>query len=168
MAICRSLITAAVGLALVASPGLARDVRCPASGEPAVSMSVPDDWTVTAVENGRALSIVNPDHRIGFTVRVAVDAGTTETVAQSMLKGTRGTLSGKQKTSLSGYAGETYSWSYMNAHAIKLNVTTILVKVGDRIAACSKMEVDNNPADERDLAQTVMQSVKIVPPGPGQ
>jgi hypothetical protein len=91
---------------------------------------------------------------------------TTETVAQSILKGTHGTLSGKQKTSLSGYAGETYSWSFMNAQAIKLNVTTMLVKVGDRIASCSKMEVENNPADYHELAETVMQSIKIVPPGP--
>jgi hypothetical protein len=163
------LIAAALGLALLASPSLARDMRHPASGEPAISVSFPDNWTANTVDNGSTLSVVDPDHRIGFSLTVAPAHGDTiDDIARHLLQGTNGTLNGKQKVLLSGYAGETYTWSYMNAHRIKLNVTTTMVMVGDKVASCSKMEVDTNAPAYREVAETVMQSIKIVPPVAGK
>jgi len=166
MTIGKTFIPAVLALAVLASPGVARDMRQPASGEPAIGVSFPDDWTASTVAEGTTLSGINPDRRIGFSLTVAPSRGQSiEEILQSMVKGTHGTLEAKQKASLSGHAGETYSWTYSNAHGIKLHVTTTMVKMGDTVVSCSKMEVDGNPADHREQAEAVMQSLKIIPPG---
>jgi len=165
LTISQSLIAAALAVALLTSSGQARDMRQPESGEPAIGVSFPDDWTASTVAEGTTLSVLNPDHRIGFSLTVAPSRGQSiEDILQSMVKGTHGTLEAKQKASLSGHAGETYSWTYSNAHGIKLHVTTTMVKTGDTVVSCSKMEVDGNPADHHELAETVMQSIRIIPP----
>jgi hypothetical protein len=168
MSILRVLMASALGLVFLAPPGLARDVRHPASGEPALSASLPDDWTATTVDDGSTISVMNPDHKIAFALTVATRADSLDDVARSMLEALNGTLDGKRKASLSGYAGETYTWSYINDGGGKIDVTTTLVKVGDKLTACSKMEVDGNPTAHRALAETVMQSIKIIPSGPGK
>jgi hypothetical protein len=168
MSLTRSLIAAALGVALFISPSLARDVRHPASGEPAIALSIPDDWEAAPVDDGSTFSILSADRRIAFALTVAAPrAESIEAIAQSMLRDMKGTLRGKQETSLSGYAGETYSWSYVTPHDVKLVVTTTLVKVGDNVATCSKMEVDGNSAAHRELAETVRQSARILPPAAG-
>jgi len=166
MTICKTFIPAVLALSALASPSQARDMRQPAAGGPAITVSFPDDWTASTVAEGTTLSVLNPDHRIGFSLTVAPSRGQSiEDIMQSMVKGTHGSLEAKQKASLSGHVGETYSWTYSNAHGIKLHVTTTMVKLGDTVASCSKMEVDGNPAEQRELAETVMQSIKIIPPG---
>jgi hypothetical protein len=168
MTIFASLGAAALGLALLATPGLARDMRHPAAGEPALTVSFPDDWTANTVADGSTLSIVNPDHRIGFSLTVTTSGGDSiDDILRSMVKGTKGTMIDKQNASLSGHAGETYIWTYTNAHDIKLRVTATIVKLGGQVASCSKIEIDNNSAAHRELAETVMQSIRIIPPGAG-
>ncbi|MBV8190264.1 MAG: hypothetical protein JOY64_07625 [Alphaproteobacteria bacterium] len=169
MSISGSLIAAALAVALFISPSLARDVRQPASGEPAIAMSVPDNWEAAPIDDGSTFSVLSPDHRIGFALTVAAPrAETIEAIARAMLSDMKGTLSGKQEASLSGHAGETYSWTYVNPHGVKLIVTTTLVKVGDKVASCSKLEVDGNSATQRELAESVRQSARILPPAAGK
>jgi hypothetical protein len=165
--ILRPVLLAAIGLAF-ASASLARDMRHPATGEPAFTFTFPDDWAAQTIENGTMLSIVSPDHRVGFTLGIAAANGDSlDEIAKSAVDDTKGTLLKTKEASLSSYQGATYVWTYVNPHGNKLRVTMIMVKVGAIVASCGKLEIVTNSAPQQELADTIMKSVKITPSAKG-
>ncbi len=153
---------------LVAPTVHARDMRHPTSGRPAFILSVPDDWTPHKMEQEMTLSVVSPDHRIAFALTIAAADSSADEVVEAAVKQTNGTLIGKQDISLSGYPGSLYNWTYINAKGLKLHVALTIIKIGAIFATCSRLEVDGNSAAVHQLADTVMQSVKIIPAGDGK
>src|SRR5215475_14013965 len=75
----------------------------------------------------------------------------------------KGTQLETKPASISGLAGRTYSWTYTNAGGIKLHTAMTLVQLdGKWLASCTKLEVDGNSPADQQLADTAMQSVKLV------
>ncbi len=158
----RTSLSAALALVLLPSAAFARDLRLPASGDPAFTMSVPDDWIAVTVDGGRSLSITSADHRIGFALTIAASDKSAEEIAQSAVKATKGTHLETRPISISGLAGRAYSWTYSNAGGLTLHTAMTLVQLdGKLLASCTKLELDGNSPAEQQLADTAMQSVKL-------
>jgi hypothetical protein len=159
----RSTLSAVLALALLPPAAIARDIRHPASGDPAFTMTVPDDWTAVTVDGGRSLSITSADRRIGFALTIATSDKSLEEIAQSAVKATKGTQLEARPTSISGLAGRSYSWTYSNAGGLTLHTAMTLVQLdGKVLASCTKLELDGNSLAEHQLADAAMQSVKLV------
>jgi hypothetical protein len=159
----RPILSAVLVLVLLPLAAFARDLRHPASGEPAFTITVPDDWTAVTVDGGKSLGIASADRRIGFALTVATTDQSLEEIAKSAITATKATQLEARPTSISGFAGRTYSWTYVNAGGIKLHTTMTLVQLdGHWLASCTKLEVDGNSPAAQQLADTAMQSVKLV------
>jgi hypothetical protein len=159
----RPILLAILGLVLLPAAALARELRHPASGEPAFTITVPDDWTAVTLDGGRSLSITSADRRIGFALTIAITDQSPEEIAKSAVTASKGTQLETKPTSISGIAGRTYSWTYVNAGGIKLHTAMTLVQLdGQWLASCTKLEVDGNSPAAQQAADTAMQSVKLV------
>ena len=159
----RPALLAVLGLVLLSAAARARDLRHPASGEPAFTITVPDDWTAVTVDGGRSLSIASANRRIGFALTIATSDQSPEEIAKSAVTASKGTQLETKPASISGLAGRTYSWTYTNAGGIKLHTAMTLVQLdGKWLASCTKLEVDGNSPADQQLADTAMQSVKLV------
>ena len=159
----RPMLSAVLGLALLPATASARDLRHPASGEPAFTITVPDDWTAVMLDAGKSLSITSADRRIGFALTIATTDQSPEEIAKSAVTASKGTQLETKPTSISGIAGKSYSWIYTNAGGIKLHATMILVQLdGKWLASCTGLEVDGNSPADHQRAETAMQSVKLI------
>jgi hypothetical protein len=159
----RPTLLAVLGFVLLPATAFARDLRHPASGEPAFTMTVPDDWTAVTVDGGKSLSVTSADRRVGFALTVATTDTSLEEIAKSAVTATKGTQLETKPTSISGFAGRTYSWTYVNAGGLKLHTAMTLVQLdGKWLATCTQIEVDGNSPAEHQLADTAMQSLKLM------
>jgi len=159
----RPTLLAVLALLLLPVTASARELRHPASGEPAFTMTVPDDWTAVTVDGGRSLSIASADRRIGFALTIAPTDQSPEEIAKSAVTASKGTQLETKPTSISGIAGQSYSWIYVNAGGIKLRATMVLVQLDNKwLASCTGLEVDGNSPADHQRAETAMQSVKLV------
>ena len=159
----RPTLLAVLALVLLPAAASARDLRHPASGEPAFTMTVPDDWTAVTVDGGKSLGVTSADRRMGFALTIATTDQSLEEIAKSAVTGSKGTQLEIKPTSISGLAGQSYSWIYVNAGGIKLRATMVLVQLdGRRLASCTELEADGNSPADHQLADKVMQSVKLV------
>ena len=162
----RPALLAVLGLVLLPVAAFARDLRHPASGEPAFTMTVPDDWTAVTIDGGKSLGVTSADRRIGFAFTVATTDQSLEEIAKSALTAAKATQLEAKPTSISGFAGRAYSWTYLNASGIKLHTTMILVKLdGKWLVSCTSLEVDGNSPADHQLADKVMQSVTLIKGG---
>ena len=153
---------AILGIVLLSSTGLARDLRHPASGEPAFTMTVPDDWTAVTVDGGKSLSVTSSDRRVGFALTIDTTDKSVSEIAKSALTATKGTLLETKPATISGFSGSSYRWTYVNAGGITLRTAMTLIRIeGKWLVSCTKLEVDGNSAAEQQLADTVMQSVQL-------
>jgi hypothetical protein len=149
-------------LAFLAPVASARDLRHPASGQPAFTLSVPDGWTLLVLDGGKSLSISSDDHRIGFALTVDTTRKSADQILKQALAATKGTLLDTKAASISGIPGRSYSWTYVNSGGFKLHVTMIMIQLEDKwLASCTKLEVVGNTPDLQQLADGVMQSVKL-------
>jgi hypothetical protein len=162
MVISRLLILAAFGLTLSTTTGLARDLRHPASGQPAFTLTVPDEWTSRTVDNGKSLSVSSDDRRIGFALTVDTTQKSIDEIIKEALTATKGTLLETKAASISSFPGLSHTWTYVNAGGFKLYVTMIMIQLdGKWLVSCTKLEVDGNAPALQQLADSVMQSVKL-------
>ena len=162
----RPILWAVLVAASLPTAGFARNLRHPASGEPAFAMTVPDDWTAVTVDGGKSLSVTSADRRIGFALTVATTDKSADEIARSAVTATKGTQLETKPASISGFAGRTYSWTYLSAAGIKLHTTMITVPLdGQWLASCTKLEVDGNTQADQQLANTVLQSVTLTKGG---
>jgi hypothetical protein len=159
----RSILSAVLALVLPPTAAVARDLRHPASGEPAFTITVPDDWTAATLDAGKSLSITSADRRIGFALTIATTDQSPDEIARSAVAASKGTQLETKPTSISGIAGKSYSWIYTNAGGIKLHAIMVLVQLDDKwLASCTGLEVDGNSPADHQLANTAMQSVKLL------
>jgi hypothetical protein len=159
----RPILLVVLALVLLPATASARDLRHPASGEPAFTMTVPDDWTAVTVDGGRSLSIASANRRIGFALTIATTDQSPEEIAKSAVTASKGTQLEVKPTSISGIAGQSYRWTYVNPGGITLHTAMTLVQLdGKWLASCTKLEVDGNSPADQQLADTAMQSVKLV------
>lgn len=159
----RPTLLAVLGLMLLPATVSARDLRHPASGEPAFVITVPDDWAAVTLDAGKSLSITSADRRIGFALTIATTDQSPEEIVKSAVKASKGTQLETKPTSISGIAGQSYSWIYVNAGGIKLHATMILIQLdGKWLASCTGLEVDGNSPADHQRAETAMQSVKLI------
>ena len=158
----RPVLLAILGVALLDPASFARDLRHPVSGDPAFTITVPDDWTAVAVDGGKSLSIASANRRIGFALTVDTTDKSASEIAKSALTSTKATLVETRPASISGFSGSTYSWTYANAGGVTLRIAMTMIQLeGKWLVSCTKLEVDGNPPAEQQLADTVMQSVKL-------
>jgi hypothetical protein len=158
----RPTLLAVLALVLLPATALARDLRHPASGAPAFTMTVPDDWTAVTIDGGKSLGITSADRRIAFALTIATTDQSLEEIAKSAVTTSKGTQLEIKPTSISGIAGQSYSWIYTNAGGIKLHTAMTLVKLdGQWLASCTKLEVDGNSPADHQRADTAMQSVRL-------
>jgi hypothetical protein len=151
-----------LALAFLAPAASARDLRHPASGQPAFTLTVPDTWTVQPVDKGKSLSISSDDRRLGFALTVDTSKKSMEEIIKEVLAATRASLLETKATSISGFPGRSYIWTQVNSGGVKLRVTMIMIPLeGGWLVSCTKLEVDGNSPAEQQLADTVLQSVKL-------
>jgi hypothetical protein len=151
----------------IAAEVAARELRHPGPGTPAFTVQVPDNWTHQVTDDN--LFVVSPDKTMSIVVSFWTHIGSLEEAAKIMLEGGGATApTGKMPASISGLPGFTFDSTSKNGKGQPLQVKLTIVQVGGRVyGSVTKFELTSNSPEQRQLADTVMQSVRIVgAPGP--
>jgi hypothetical protein len=144
----------------MAPEAAARELRHPARGTPAFTVQVPDDWT-HEVDTDDNLIAVSQDRSTSVVVSFGTYTGSLEDVAKMMLQVAIATApTGTTPASISGLSGFSLE-STMKNGLLQLKLT--IVRIGERgYGTAAKIEKVGNSPEQRQLADTVMQSVRIV------
>ena len=91
-------------------------------------------------------------------------AGSLEEAAKTMLEGGGATApTGKTPASISGLPGFSFDSTAKSSKEQPLQVKLTVVRVGTRVCgSVTKFELTSNSPEQRQLADTVMQSVRII------
>jgi hypothetical protein len=147
----------------IATGAAARELRHPVRGEPALTVQVPDNWT-HEVDSDDNLIVVSQDRSASLVFSLGTFGGSLEDAAKKMLQVADATApTGKMPASISGQSGFSVDSTMRNAkgHALQLKLT--IVRIGARgYGTATKIEVPAISPEQRQLADTVMQTVRIV------
>jgi hypothetical protein len=152
----------ALGLAFVADAA-ARELRHPARGTPAFAVEVPDDWT-DEVDPDRNLIVTSADETTSFVFTWGVFSGQLEDAAKLMLRVANATSpTGKTPAAISGLPGFSFDSTIMITGNPLLRLKMMIVRLGTKsFGSCTKLERETNSPEQRQRADKVMRSVKIV------
>ncbi len=159
------LALAVVVLAL-AGQAAAHEIRHPARGTPAFAADIPDDWT-REVDTDHNLIVTSADSATSFVFSLGSFSGPLKVAAEQML-GVAGASPPSAETaiSLSGLAGFTYD-STMAVHGdAPLKLTMTIVRFREKgFMSCTRLERAGASHQQRQLADTVMGSLRIIHSG---
>lgn len=146
----------------IATEAAARELRHPARGTPAFTVQVPDDWT-HEVDADNNLIAVSQDRSTSVVFSFGTHTGSLEDVAKMMLQVANATApTGTTPASISGLSGISFE-SMMSGKGQLLQLKVTIVRIGARgFGTAAKIEIVGNAPEQRQLADTVMQSVRIV------
>jgi hypothetical protein len=154
---------AAVLLCVATAAGAAaRELRHPGPGVPAFTVQVPDNWTHQVTDDN--LIALSQDKTMSIVVAFWTHTGSPEEAARMMLEGGGATApTGKMSASLSGLPGFSFDSTSKSSKGQPLQVKLMIVRVSSRVyGSVLKFELASNSPEQRQLADTVMQSVRIV------
>jgi hypothetical protein len=151
---------------LLANEATAREVRHPVSGEPAIVLQVPDDWTDKPDSDGNQI-VVSADHSTSFVLSQGTSKGSLDDFAKALLHmANAAPTMNVETTSISGQAGFILESTMKAPQGTPLQLQMAIVRVGEKgYLMCTRMERQSNVPEQRQLADTVMKSVKIVGTG---
>lgn len=140
----------------------ARELRHPASGTPAFTLQVPDDWPYE-VDPDKNLIVTSADASTSLVFTWGSFSGDLENAAKLMLKVANATPpTGKAPVSISGQAGYAFdSTMKVESKSMRLNMTIVRVREKG-FGSATRIELDTNSAQQRQRADAVMRSVAIV------
>lgn len=149
---------------LASQPSLAKDMRFPESGNPAFSFRMPDNWT-SRMDNDGNLLLASADHSTAFSLSHAEDTASLDDIANGALGVAKADETRvRAVASISGFAGLSYSTTMKNDSGVNLLVKLVIVRIDKtHIASCTKIEAANSTADQRRVADIVLQSMKLSP-----
>ncbi len=149
---------------------VAGDVRFPATGNPAFSFRMPDDWT-TEQDGPDSLLLVSGDHSTSFSLTLdtsddPLDDDILDEIARVALKVAKtDPAKSKKPASISGFPGFSYTTTTTNKAGILIGLTLILVRIdATHLASCTKIEAANNSPGQRKAADAVLRSMMLSPP----
>jgi hypothetical protein len=148
---------------LMANAASAREVRYPASGDPAVVLQVPDDWTDKPDTEGNQI-VVSADRSTSFVLSQGTSKGPLDDFAKVLLQmANAAPTMNVEATTISGQAGFVLESTMKAPQGTPLQLQMAIVRVGERgYLMCTKMERQSNLPEQRQLADTVMKSVRVV------
>ena len=156
-------LTAVLLCVAIAAEAAARELRHPARGAPAFTVQVPDNWThdVDADDN---LVAVSPDRSTSVVFSLGTYSGSLDSAAKKMLEVADATApTGKMPASISGQSGFSFESTMKNGKGQLLQLKLTIVRIGARgYGSAAKIEILGTSPEQRQLADTVMQSVQIV------
>jgi hypothetical protein len=146
----------------IAAEASARELRHPASGAPAFTVQVPDNWTHQVTDDN--LIAVSQDKTMSIVVAFWTHTGSLEEAAKIMLEGGGATApTGKMPASLSGLPGFSFDSTSKSGKGQPLQVKLTIVRIGDGgYGSVLKFDLTGNSPEQRQLADTVVQSVRIL------
>ena len=146
----------------IAAESSARELRYPGPGTPAFTVQIPDDWT--HVVTGDYLAVVSQDKSTSIVVTFWTHTGSFEEAAKTMLEGGGATEpTGKMPASLSGLPGFSFDSTSKSSGGAPLQVKLTIVRLNDRVYGSTiRFELASNSPEQRQRADTVMQSIRIV------
>ena len=163
--IARASMLILLGWALCfASSVSAKDMRFPASGNPAFSFRMPDNWTSSIDPSGNLL-LASANRSTGFSLTHAVSSASLDELANEALGIAKADETrARAPASISGFAGVSYTTTMKNEAGVKLRVKVVVVRIDKtHVASCTKIEAESNSAEDRKVAETVLQSMKLSP-----
>jgi hypothetical protein len=152
----------ALGLA-VAGDAAARELRHPTRGTPAFTVQVPDEWE-HEVDPDNNLIATSADSSTSFVFTWGSFSGELEDAASLMLRTANATPpTGKAPAAISGVPGFSFDSTMKIGSNPRLQLKMMIVRVGAKgFGSCTKQEIENNTPQQRQRADAVMRSVKIV------
>lgn len=146
----------------IAAEAAARELRHPGPGTPAFTLQVPDNWTHQATDDN--LIAVSQDKTTSIVVAFWTHTGALEEAARIMLEGGGATTpTGKTPATISGLSGFSFDSTSKSSTGRPLQVKLTIVRLNDRVyGSVIKFELATNSPEQRQLADTVMQSARIV------
>ncbi len=165
-----SILVALCAVLFAAQPAVAKEVRFPATGTPAFSLRIPDDWK-TDEGDDYALILMSGDQSMGFTLLLEtsdtpVDDDTLDEIATVALRVARAAPPKRRNiASMSGFPGFSYPSATTNDAGDVVSMTMYIIRIDKtHLGLLTRIEaVDNSPA-RRKIAEGVLQSIKIIPP----
>jgi hypothetical protein len=147
----------------IATGAAARELRHPVRGEPAFTVQVPDNW-IHEVDSDDNLIVVSQDRSASLVFSLGTFGGSLEDVAKKMFQVADATApTGKMPASISGQSGFSVDSTMKNAKGHVLQLKLTIVRIGVRgYGTATTIEVPGISPEQRQLADAVMQSVRIV------
>jgi hypothetical protein len=155
-------LAAALLWVAIAAEAVARELRYPGPGTPAFTLQIPDNWSHQVTDDN--LIAVSHDKRMSIVVAFWTHTGAIEDAARIMLEGGGATTpTGKTPATISGLSGYSFDSTSKGGGGNPLQVKLTIVRLNDRVyGSVIKFELTTNSSEQRQLAETVMQSVRIV------
>lgn len=165
-----SILVALYAVLFAAQPAVAKEVRFPATGTPAFSLRIPDDWTTDEGDDD-SLLVASSDHSMGFTLLLEtsdkpVDDDTLDEIATVALKVAKAAPpKRKEAASISGFPGFSYPSATTNDAGDVVRLTVYIIRIDKTLLALfSRIEAVGNSPAQRKIAEAVLRSMKIIPP----
>lgn len=165
-----STLVALCAVLFAAQPAVAKDVRFPATGNPAFSLRIPDDWT-TEEGDDDSLLLASGDHSMAFTLMLETgdkpwDDDALDEIATVALKVAKAAPpKRKDAVSISGFPGFSYPSATTNDGGDVVRLTLYIIRIDKtRLALFNRVEVADNSPVQRKIAEAVLRSMKISPP----
>lgn len=165
----RLALATALALLVLEQAGAARDLRHPTSGDPALTVSVPDDWSSTDDRVGNLL-LHSADRSMGFSLTVTTGGEPLDKIAADAMEVAHATPpTGKAPFSISGYAGFSYDSTLTNASGTRLILKIFMVRIdADHIASCTRIEGPDVSPDQHALTERIVASLRVIGAGGGK
>lgn len=146
----------------IAAEAAARELRYPGPGTPAFTVQVPDNWTHQVTDDN--LIAVSQDKRTSIVFAFWTHTGSIDEAARIMLEGGGATTpTGKTPATISDLSGFSFDSTSKNSTGLPLQVKLTIVRLNDRVyGSVIKFELTTNSPEQRQLADTVVQSARIV------
>jgi len=161
----KRILIAAIALALGASPALAKQIRFPETGDPAIAADVLDSWHVELRDDGN-LHISSIDRNLEVLFSIVPFDGTLDDAAIEAMKANHATPPGRgNAVSISGHEGYVYYSLMAGDNNQILNMKMVVVHLDPHTVGLFTIISDQKiNALMLGAAQAVVDSVRIAPP----
>lgn len=165
-----SILVALYAILFVAQPAVAKEVRFPATGTPAFSLRVPNDW-MTDEGDDDSLLVASSDHSMGFTLLLEttdepVDDDALDEIATVALRVAKAAAPKRRDAaSVSGFTGFSYPSATTNDAGDIVRLTLYILRIDKtHLALFGRIEAVGISPAQRKIADAVLRSMKIIPP----
>jgi len=165
-----SLLVALHAVLFAVQPAVAKDVRFPATGNPAFSLRIPDDWTTDEGDDD-SLLVASGDRSMAFTLLLETsdkpwDDDALDEIATVALKVAKASPpKRKDATAISGFQGFSYPSATTNDAGDVVRLTLYIIRIDKtHLALFNRIEAADNSPTQRKIAEAVLRSMTIIPP----
>jgi len=156
-----SILVALCAVSFAAQPAVAKDVRFPATGNPAFSLRIPDDWT-TEEGDDDSLLVASGDHSMAFTLMLETgdkpwDDDALDEIATVALKVAKAAPpKRKDAVAISGFPGFSYPSATTNDAGDVVRLTVYIIQIDKtHLALFNRIEVASNSPAQRKIADFI-------------